>query len=397
MTVQRPATRHRISPLRRVALKRRTRHRERHWRAIICCGLMGIAASCTADANQEPPYPYSPVITGIEWAPEDEILYAADDSDNWPLTWADDGHLYTTYGDGWGFEPYISGDGTQPRALKLSLGFARVEGRPDNFRGVNIRSQTGERTGDGRSGKKGSGILMVDGVLYLLVRNANNNGRQCTVAWSDDHARTWYWVDWTFAELGYCVFINFGQNYADARDDYVYIYSPDTPHAYRETDDVVLGRVPQDRILNRQAYEFFSGFDEEGNPTWSGSIGDREPVLTFPGGANRLDVSHNPGIGRYLMTMRSRARAGGLNQFSIFDAPEPWGPWTTVFFTTRWNGKRLSDSQGGWGEAQRIPTKWISDDGREFYLVFAGNDHFAVRKATLTVRAAEGLARPRMW
>ena len=75
--------------------------------------------------------------------------------------------------------------------------------------------------------------------------------------------------------------------------------------------------------------------------------------------------------------MRSRAQNGGLDQFSIYEAPEPWGPWSTVFYTENWD----TDP----GEVQHIPSKWISGDGNTIYLVFAGNDSFSVRKATLTV------------
>ena len=163
------------------------------------------------------------------------------------------------------------------------------------------------------------------------------------------------------------------------------MYSPDARSAYNETDHAVLARVPKDKIREKDKYEFFAGFDSNGHSTWSSNIRNRKPVFTFPGGVNRLDVSYNAPLGRYLMTMRSRARAGGLNQFSIYDSPEPWGPWTTVYYTETWNGSSLSNGQGGWGEAQHIPTKWISEDGRTFYLVFSGNDSFAMRKATLTV------------
>jgi hypothetical protein len=362
---------------------RRTRTASASWLWVVLLFLVPPGCDGGLEPEADPPHPPSPVILDIEWAPRGQITYVADDSDNWPMTWADDGNLYTAYGDGWGFEPYISGDGTHPRSLKLSLGFGKVVGDPDDFQGINIRSTTGERTGNGRRGKKASGLLMVDGVLYMLVRNADLQGQQCTLAWSEDRATSWTWVDWRFEELGYCVFLNFGRDYSGARDDYVYMYSPDTPDAYHETDDVVLARVPRQDIVRKEAYEFFAGFDADGEPEWSEHIEDREPVFSFPGGANRMDVSYNPGIGRYLMTMRSRARAGGLNQFSIFDAPEPWGPWTTVYYTERWNGGRLSDFQGGWGESQSIPTKWISDDGRTVHLVFAGNDHFAVRRARL--------------
>jgi CubicO group peptidase (beta-lactamase class C family) len=109
------------------------------------------------NAVHAPPYPPSPVIAGIRWAPADSIERQACGSDNWPMTWADDDQLYTAYGDGFGFEP--------PVDQKLSLGFARVTGMPPEFSGHNIRSPSGERKGDGKTGIKASGLLMVDGVL----------------------------------------------------------------------------------------------------------------------------------------------------------------------------------------------------------------------------------------
>src|SRR6266699_2287935 len=87
------------------------------------------------------PLPQSPVIKKIQWAPKEAIRRQAKGSDNWPMTWGDDDALYTAYGDGNGFEPFL------PK--KLSLGFAKVVGTPPNFSGVNLRSETGEQFGDG--------------------------------------------------------------------------------------------------------------------------------------------------------------------------------------------------------------------------------------------------------
>ncbi len=63
---------------------------------------------------------------------------------------------------------------------------------------------------------------------------------------------------------------------------------------------------------------------------------------------------------------------GGL---AIYDAPEPWGPWTTVFHTDEWDTAP--------GETSCLPTKWMSRDGRTVHLVFSGGDSFSVRRATL--------------
>ena len=174
----------------------------------------------------QPPYPPSPAIGGITWDPPSRIARLArggkrkDGSDNWPMTWADDGHLYTAYGDGYGFEPQLD--------EKLSLGLAVVPGGPEDFTGLNIRSN-GERRGQGREGEKASGLLMVEGVLYMWVRNADHQGNQSRLGWSMDHARTWSWCDWVFEEFGHPAFVNYGQNYAGARDGYVYVVSHDSP------------------------------------------------------------------------------------------------------------------------------------------------------------------------
>ena len=74
--------------------------------------------------------------------------------------------------------------------------------------------------------------------------------------------------------------------------------------------------------------------------------------------------------------------AGG---WGIYDAPEPWGPWTAVFFTRKWDA--------GSTHSYRLPSKWISTDNKTMYVVFSGRTHdgvqydaFSVRKITMTLR-----------
>jgi CubicO group peptidase (beta-lactamase class C family) len=327
------------------------------------------AATAAIDAAPCPP---SPVIASLAWTPKETIIRKAPGSDNWPITWADDDHLYTAYGDGWGFVPKVVG--------KLSLGLARVEGAPPGFRGLNIRCPTGEQTGDGAKGKKASGMLCVGGVLYMLVRNAGIS----QLAWSKDHARTWLWADWRFQEgFGCPTFLNFGRDYAGARDEYVYVYSFDGDSAYKSSDRMVLARVRKDRIMDRRAYEFFVRLNGAHQAVWSRDIRQRGAVFEHKGQCYRGGVSHNAGLKRYLWVQSVGGRdtrfQGGL---AVYDAPEPWGPWTTVFFTGSWDV--------GPGESASFPTKWMSPDGRTLHLVFSGDDGFCVRKAVLTVAARTG-------
>ena len=330
-----------------------------------------VSPSLPESAAAAAPYPPSEVIRRLEWSAKESIVRRARGSDNWPITWADDDALYTAYGDGNGFEPFIP--------EKLSLGFAKVTGDFPEFSGTNFRSPTGEARGEGSSGKKASGILCVDGVLHVWMRNAGNS----QLASSPDHGATWNPAGWKFTESFGCpAFLNFGRNYAGARDEFVYIFSPDANSAYETADGIVLARVPKDQVRERKAYEFFAGRDESSRVRWSPDLGAREPVFVHRGGCYRLGVTYNSALKRYLLVqpipgVASRGNDGKIDTrfaggLGIHDAPEPWGPWTTVFFTERWDV--------GPGESASFPTKWMSEDGTRMVLVFSGDDCFSARE-----------------
>jgi CubicO group peptidase (beta-lactamase class C family) len=339
--------------------------KERFWRDAVD----NVFDPVVAAAGSKPPYPQSPVIGGVSFAPESTIIRKAVESDNWPITWGDDDAQYTSYGDGWGFEPYTD--------YKLSLGLAKVIGPAAGFQGVNIRSQTGERIGDGAKGAKSSGMVMVDGVLYMLVRNTANS----QLAWSEDHGRTWQWGFHFTTSFASPVFLNFGRNYAGARDALVYLYSQDGASAYQSDDALVMARVPKNRIRDRQAYEFLERVDRSGQALWTKDINARGPVFRFPSHCQRTDVVYNPLLKRYLLVLGYNHKGG----WGIFDAPEPWGPWTTVFHTDYWG---LGGTHG-----YRLPAKWIGPDPKNVTLVFSGvklpattYDAFCVRQMIFELR-----------
>jgi hypothetical protein len=130
---------------------------------------------------------------------------------------------------------------------------------------------------------------------------------------------------------------------------------------------------------------------------WGAGAGD-QLLLVIPslnlmmvrtGRCYRTSVVYNAALRRYLLVQplanaASRDGAGKLDvRFSgglaIYDAPEPWGPWTTVYFTEQWDV--------GPGDTASFPTKWMSADGKTLHLIFSGDDYFSVRRATLTTAA----------
>jgi hypothetical protein len=104
-------------------------------------------------------------------------------------------------------------------------------------------------------------------------------------------------------------------------------------------------------------------------------------VFRFPGNCQRTDAVYNPALKRYLLAL-SYGHGGG---WGIYDAPTPWGPWTTAFHTEYWG---LGGTHG-----YRLPSKWISTDGRKMVLVFSGviydnvtYDAFCVRRMKLETK-----------
>jgi CubicO group peptidase (beta-lactamase class C family) len=340
-------------------------------------------SSIVKSVNYGAPYPNSELIANMVWEDPSGIIRKGEGSDTWPITWADDDNLYTAFADGWGFEPKIP--------EKLSMGFAKIKGMPPDIEGINIRSGD-EQSGDGRRGKKASGMLMVDGILYIWVRNADNDGKQSQLAWSDDYGKTWTWASWVFEEFGYCTFINYGKNYEGSRDNFVYMVTHDSPDAYQAADRFILMRTHKKQIKDRNTYEFFAGVDSHGTPIWTKDIEKHDAIFEHTGNCFRSGITYNTGLQRYFwwqvkfpenadksasMFHSRETDPRYVGVFGVFEAPEPWGPWSTVFYTENWDA--------GAGESGSFPTKWISGDGKTMHLVFSGNDYFSVRKANIVI------------
>ncbi len=93
-----------------------------------------------------------------------------------------------------------------------------------------------------------------------------------------------------------------------------------------------LARVRKNRVCaGREFYEWFAGFSA-GLPIW-GPLSAKKPVFENPEGTGWCpSACHDLGLGRDLLaTEHSVSHASVV---SLFDAPEPWGPWTTVKYWT---------------------------------------------------------------
>ena len=327
--------------------------------------------------SERAPYPPSPVIAEIsfDFSSRDR---RAPGSDNWPITWADDGHQYAAWGDGGGFGGTNS-DG------RVSLGVARIEGSSDNYRGYNVWGGKNAENPPQFTGKS-YGILSAGRTLYMWV-TPDSSVEEARLCYSTNHGATWTRADWAFKQSdGFVLpsFCQFGKAYSGARDSYVYIYAvhlqnASVPLGIQKPGEIDLMRVRRDRITDRGAYEFFAGLGTGSRPTWTQDPAKRRPVFQDPNGVGWcVSVSYNAGLRRYLLcTEHAESFQGNLG---IFDAPEPWGPWTTVGYYSNW---------GGFGSTffWNFSNKWLSAEGRRFTLIFTGtgyNDAWNTVKGAFT-------------
>ncbi|TCK18181.1 uncharacterized protein DUF4185 [Thiogranum longum] len=334
--------------------------------ALVACGDTSPGA---LPSDARPPYPQSTLINSVsfDWSTH---LRFADGSDNWPITWADDDNQYTSWGDGGGF-------GGSNRKGRVSLGIARIEGPADVYRGYNVWGGVGAEREAQFTGKS-YGIISVDHTLYLWRSGAGSNSTAYDfqrLYKSTDHGRTWVGADWQFTrEDGFFVptFLQFGKDNAGARDGYVYIFAPNLKTdkwAVHKPGEIVLIRVPGDRLFDRKAYAFYAGTEPDGTPGWTARVEHRKPVFVDEiNGVMRTSAIYNRGLGRYLLVTEHSHRSRG--NIGIYEAPEPWGPWSTVLFQTGFGSPHVQANTFFWN----FSSKWTRAGGEHFTLLFTGRD-----------------------
>src|SRR4051794_34758062 len=90
-------------------------------------------------------------------------------------------------------------------------------------------------------------MVSVGNALYALVRNIQSDGTRSRLRYTPNYAQpngTWRWADWTFAEFGYPVFVQYGKAFAGA-GDYAYVVAHDNPSSYRAGDRFILSGCPK--------------------------------------------------------------------------------------------------------------------------------------------------------
>jgi hypothetical protein len=351
-----------------------------------------------ASANGDAPACPSPLIAAASWDWAHGYR-AAEGSDLWPATWGADGSIYAFFGDGGGF----GGDDHRGRT---SFGVARIDGQapPVPSAEINVYGGYLAQHPSMLSGKA-SAIIAVGRDYYAIggiYRDTDPKGRNpAPISGSPEHVEiipslgdAYSWRDgaWDFCGAGdfFCPsgFVQFGPGYSGAPDRYVYIFGTRNPalDPGAVQGGTYLARVDRRRLLSKPAYRYFAGLNTRSRPIWSADSGRMQPILvdrnsSQPGCGGRCLMSsvleeaiYDAPLERYIGV----AQGDYLAQTSFYDAPQPWGPWTSIAY----HNIEAATGGGGWGNLGAAAggslgvhpvNAWTSADGRTLWLTFSSD------------------------
>lgn len=374
--------------------------------------------------ERTPPYPPSPFITSLnlDWG---TLSTDAQGSDNWHTTWARDGQIYTSWGDGGGF-----GERAEHLAY-VQVGIARLTGASAReVRGENLIGGLGPAIAPcvpvlpgaqaeatkptstrampcyrkGLRGKTRSLLALGDKVFMFISPGSSTRlyeeGR--LYAWKIG-GNEWERASWAFTQadpykLLPPALLQAGRDHADLGDGHVYAYAPRlAPSATGRGltiqkgpggGQVALLRARRDSdLLSRASWQFFAGLDAD-VPRWTGDMGAIVPVITDRNGVGWAPSAiYVKELGRYLVL--NQHGKGFASRLAVLESRNPWGPWFAVaYFTLPSAAHGLPQT----GFFYNVLPNSVSADGRRLTLVISGKkaaaDVIALVDASLTLDPA---------
>jgi hypothetical protein len=354
------------------------------------------------------------VPTGVEFKRETLKRIGAK-GDNWCITWTASGDQVVSMDDGDWLKP----------SLTYSNHLYRVIGEADDFKRADIAEYPNFKFGE--KGWFGYGILSVDGALYSCVSKCAGDSwsgpfRGVKLLKSPKDDPKWYrvgaageskWLDpesnirnsivedeFFFFEMSgrekydgtaypfsFCSFAQCGRDNSAARDNFIYIYSPEGS----SSNELLLARVEKNQFERRDAWEFFSG-RENGQLTW-GKLEERKPVVEFPATNSKGEcfgwyswlpsVVWNEGLQMFVMVNGGTYAGHGLTNskkdyydnwmhtksgsLGLWYAKDPWGPWKQFYYDEEW----VVDDPKNRTYQPKLSPKWISEDGKTMTLIWS--------------------------
>ncbi len=329
--------------------------------------------------------------------------------DNWCQTWAADDNIYTFLDDGFGFNR---------SKFRFNNVPVRISGEPNNFIAKELTDGYPEYEFGG--GYYGYGMISVDSTIYAFLSSSEIDGFSYfhgnKLFYSEDFGKTWYnhngnpateektstdknqvffWHEdpvmkdsiegYAFSWISFCQNGKNNMHAEEISDPYVYLYSPEPDECWKMN----MARVHKNQIKDKSAYEYFKGYDQNNNPTWTPNIKQRGCVYEFPyekdwGWYSWLpSVVWNEDLGLYIMVNygsrygKSKGKFPGnyWNSYmhdktcsiGFWYAENPWGPWKQIYYNPLFFTSDLNDRI----YQPKLSPKWIKNSGKTMHLIWS--------------------------
>jgi uncharacterized protein DUF4185 len=381
----------------------------------------------TAQLHRQIPYPRSTVIERLVWESRPS-KYPGSGSDMHWWTWGIDGSTYVVDDDGKNFD----GPGWYAHVLK-STGVPpdHKVGTVTDFQSYDFR----KHLPPGKLIRRYvAGAVAVDSALYVAVYDydwniPNRSARRdrlrelsreyhpwgtmapsevsalgfidgysklygvAGIIASNDHGATWTNLpgkdtpEFFGARFGAPAFLTFGPGNTETPAAFApYVYAISNDVSWATGDNVFLGRVHRDRVIERDAWEFYDGTDAAGDARWTKDENEAKPIFTDPDHVGHPTITYNKGLGRFILLVSSDMvphkedsppevvdRWNLESEMQLYEGPTPWGPWSIFHDEVRWGGDDHTHY------LPQMPASWLGADGLSGSLLFAGD--YVKRKA----------------
>jgi hypothetical protein len=136
---------------------------------------------------------------------------------------------------------------------------------------------------------------------------------------------------------------------------------------------MVLGRVPRERIgrLDAADWEFYAATEGVEKPAWTRRVRDARAIFRDRGFTSMTGMHYLPAFRRFLLMQWAYVNldapdAWQHTRLSLYEAPQPWGPWALVHRDPDWGNGAGYYNPG-------LPAKWFEDGGRRAWMTMAGD------------------------
>jgi len=364
--------------------------------------LFGLAFSCTQRGKAEfsvkstpenCPFKQSMVFSGLEIGSKNKnYLDQKINADTWYPSWATDGNMYSPWTDG-----SVKGVTSNSAGKEATTGYATIIGDdPMNLTIINEALYKSDP--NPYESRYPCGSLLYDGVWYYgtyclyggqVTKNNNISynwpwmGPFVGFRYSTDLGKTWTQTQRTptnplFNErtqngepvkIGAPHFVDFGKNMQHSPDGKAYLVAHGSSNGINRRfgydswitgDEIYLIRVTPgiENMNDPSKYEFWNGM------IWTRDFGQLKPIASWQDNMGCATMTYNAPLKRYLMCVTDGGTTGGFYNTYVLESSEITGPWKMVQYFKHF---------GEQAYFVNIPSKFISKDGKRFWLCYSAN------------------------